>query len=133
MFFIGVERKGQSFFFFFFFHKLSLSCQLSSVTNWWWCGVFLACFLKNIFIVLFKDRKSFTAETVSSTPSISRSSSISGVDMAGLQTSFLSQVYINNIGFLIVFFFFFFLFQETLLMLKMTLQEYTGFRWGKNF
>uniref|UniRef100_A0A493TB22 TATA element modulatory factor 1 n=1 Tax=Anas platyrhynchos platyrhynchos TaxID=8840 RepID=A0A493TB22_ANAPP len=38
-----------------------------------------------------KDRKSFTAETVSSTPSISRSSSISGVDMAGLQTSFLSQ------------------------------------------
>ncbi|NWW82325.1 TMF1 factor, partial [Climacteris rufus] len=38
-----------------------------------------------------KDRKSFTAETVSSTPSMSRSSSISGVDMAGLQTSFLSQ------------------------------------------
>ncbi|XP_042655523.1 TATA element modulatory factor [Tyto alba] len=38
-----------------------------------------------------KDRKSFTVETVSSTPSISRSSSISGVDMAGLQTSFLSQ------------------------------------------
>uniref|UniRef100_A0A8B9CKU4 TATA element modulatory factor 1 n=1 Tax=Anser brachyrhynchus TaxID=132585 RepID=A0A8B9CKU4_9AVES len=38
-----------------------------------------------------KDRKSFTAETVSSTPSISRSSSVSGVDMAGLQTSFLSQ------------------------------------------
>ncbi|KGL75991.1 TATA element modulatory factor, partial [Tinamus guttatus] len=38
-----------------------------------------------------KDRKSFTVETVPSTPSISRSSSISGVDMAGLQTSFLSQ------------------------------------------
>ncbi|KAK1207888.1 TMF1 factor, partial [Pygoscelis papua] len=38
-----------------------------------------------------KDRKSFTVETVSSTPTISRSSSISGVDMAGLQTSFLSQ------------------------------------------
>ncbi|NXB27647.1 TMF1 factor, partial [Eulacestoma nigropectus] len=38
-----------------------------------------------------KDRKSFAVETVSSTPSISRSSSISGVDMAGLQTSFLSQ------------------------------------------
>ncbi|NXM89902.1 TMF1 factor, partial [Oenanthe oenanthe] len=38
-----------------------------------------------------KDRKSFTVETVSSTPSISRSSSMSGVDMAGLQTSFLSQ------------------------------------------
>ncbi|NWS66323.1 TMF1 factor, partial [Crotophaga sulcirostris] len=38
-----------------------------------------------------KDRKSFTVETVSSTPSMSRSSSISGVDMAGLQTSFLSQ------------------------------------------
>ncbi|XP_071406380.1 TATA element modulatory factor isoform X1 [Pithys albifrons albifrons] len=38
-----------------------------------------------------KDRKSFTIETVSSTPSMSRSSSISGVDMAGLQTSFLSQ------------------------------------------
>ncbi|NXA37789.1 TMF1 factor, partial [Eudromia elegans] len=38
-----------------------------------------------------KDRKSFTVETVASTPSMSRSSSISGVDMAGLQTSFLSQ------------------------------------------
>ncbi|XP_074008593.1 TATA element modulatory factor isoform X1 [Numenius arquata] len=38
-----------------------------------------------------KDRKSFTVETVSSTPTVSRSSSISGVDMAGLQTSFLSQ------------------------------------------
>ncbi|NXE93482.1 TMF1 factor, partial [Menura novaehollandiae] len=38
-----------------------------------------------------KDRKSFTVETVSSTPSMSRSSSISGVDMAGLQTSLLSQ------------------------------------------
>ncbi|NWJ06456.1 TMF1 factor, partial [Crypturellus undulatus] len=38
-----------------------------------------------------KDRKSFTVETVASTPSISRSSSISGADMAGLQTSFLSQ------------------------------------------
>ncbi|NWT53660.1 TMF1 factor, partial [Erythrocercus mccallii] len=38
-----------------------------------------------------KDRKSFTIETVSSTPSMSRSSSISGVDMAGLQTPFLSQ------------------------------------------
>ncbi|XP_075369833.1 TATA element modulatory factor isoform X2 [Mycteria americana] len=38
-----------------------------------------------------KDRKSFTVETVSSTPTMSRSSSISGVDMAGLQTSFLSQ------------------------------------------
>ncbi|KAL2299947.1 hypothetical protein Nmel_012803 [Mimus melanotis] len=38
-----------------------------------------------------KDRKSFTVETVSSTPSMSRSSSMSGVDMAGLQTSFLSQ------------------------------------------
>lgn len=44
--------------------------------------------------------------------------------MAGLQTSFLSQVYINNIGFLIVFCFFFF--SVNLLMLKMTLQEYTG-------
>ncbi|NXF43243.1 TMF1 factor, partial [Oceanites oceanicus] len=38
-----------------------------------------------------KDRKSFTVETVPSTPTMSRSSSISGVDMAGLQTSFLSQ------------------------------------------
>ncbi|XP_054243238.1 TATA element modulatory factor isoform X2 [Indicator indicator] len=38
-----------------------------------------------------KDRKSFTVETISSTPTMSRSSSISGVDMAGLQTSFLSQ------------------------------------------
>ncbi|NWX99997.1 TMF1 factor, partial [Nothoprocta ornata] len=38
-----------------------------------------------------KDRKSFAVETVASTPSMSRSSSISGVDMAGLQTSFLSQ------------------------------------------
>ncbi|NXB71420.1 TMF1 factor, partial [Donacobius atricapilla] len=38
-----------------------------------------------------KDRKSFAVETVSSTPSMSRSSSISGVDMAGLQTSLLSQ------------------------------------------
>ncbi|NWZ38652.1 TMF1 factor, partial [Brachypodius atriceps] len=38
-----------------------------------------------------KDRKGFTVETVSSTPSMSRSSSISGVDMAGLQTSFVSQ------------------------------------------
>ncbi|XP_004629544.1 TATA element modulatory factor [Octodon degus] len=35
-----------------------------------------------------KDRKPFS---VSSTPTLSRSSSISGVDMAGLQTSFLSQ------------------------------------------
>ncbi|XP_050813266.1 TATA element modulatory factor isoform X2 [Gopherus flavomarginatus] len=41
-----------------------------------------------------KERKSFTSstmETVSSTPTLSRSSSISGVDMAGLQASFLSQ------------------------------------------
>uniref|UniRef100_A0A8C0G5T4 TATA element modulatory factor 1 n=1 Tax=Chelonoidis abingdonii TaxID=106734 RepID=A0A8C0G5T4_CHEAB len=41
-----------------------------------------------------KERKSFTSsamETVSSTPTLSRSSSISGVDMAGLQPSFLSQ------------------------------------------
>ncbi|CAM4694690.1 unnamed protein product [Lepidochelys kempii] len=41
-----------------------------------------------------KERKSFTlstVETVSSTPTLSRSSSISGVDMAGLQASFLSQ------------------------------------------
>ncbi|NWU60375.1 TMF1 factor, partial [Pterocles burchelli] len=38
-----------------------------------------------------KDRKSFTVETVSSTPTMSRSSSISGADMAGLQTSFFSQ------------------------------------------
>uniref|UniRef100_A0A8D0GYD6 TATA element modulatory factor 1 n=1 Tax=Sphenodon punctatus TaxID=8508 RepID=A0A8D0GYD6_SPHPU len=41
-----------------------------------------------------KERKSFTLstmETVSSTPTLSRSSSISGVDMAGLQASFLSQ------------------------------------------
>ncbi|XP_016059681.1 PREDICTED: TATA element modulatory factor isoform X1 [Miniopterus natalensis] len=35
-----------------------------------------------------KERKTFS---VSSTPTISRSSSISGVEMAGLQTSFLSQ------------------------------------------
>uniref|UniRef100_A0A8C9C8D4 TATA element modulatory factor 1 n=1 Tax=Phocoena sinus TaxID=42100 RepID=A0A8C9C8D4_PHOSS len=35
-----------------------------------------------------KERKSFS---VSSTPTMSRSSSISGVDMAGLQTSFMSQ------------------------------------------
>lgn len=35
-----------------------------------------------------KERKPFS---VSSTPTLSRSSSISGVDMAGLQTSFLSQ------------------------------------------
>ncbi|XP_045385615.1 TATA element modulatory factor [Lemur catta] len=35
-----------------------------------------------------KERKSFS---VSSTPTISRSSSVSGVDMAGLQTSILSQ------------------------------------------
>ncbi|KAM6169430.1 TATA element modulatory factor [Rhynchocyon petersi] len=35
-----------------------------------------------------KERKPFS---VSSTPTISRSSSLSGVDMAGLQTSFLSQ------------------------------------------
>uniref|UniRef100_A0A8C6X612 TATA element modulatory factor 1 n=1 Tax=Naja naja TaxID=35670 RepID=A0A8C6X612_NAJNA len=34
---------------------------------------------------------SSTMETVSSTPSLSRSSSISGVDMAGLQTSFICQ------------------------------------------
>ncbi|XP_075794675.1 TATA element modulatory factor isoform X2 [Pelodiscus sinensis] len=41
-----------------------------------------------------KERKSFTLstmDTVSSTPTLSRSSSISGVDMAGLQASFLSQ------------------------------------------
>ncbi|KAM9186368.1 TATA element modulatory factor [Dugong dugon] len=35
-----------------------------------------------------KERKPFS---VSSTPTVSRSSSISGIDMAGLQTSFLSQ------------------------------------------
>ncbi|NXC47164.1 TMF1 factor, partial [Penelope pileata] len=49
---------------------------------------------KAIFVqeaVKEKDRKSFTVETVSSTPTMSRSSSISGVDMAGLQTSFMSQ------------------------------------------
>nr|XP_033782145.1 TATA element modulatory factor [Geotrypetes seraphini] len=41
-----------------------------------------------------KERKVYafsTAETIPSTPSLSRSSSVSGVDMAGLQTSFLSQ------------------------------------------
>ncbi|XP_030064456.1 TATA element modulatory factor [Microcaecilia unicolor] len=41
-----------------------------------------------------KERKPYvfpTAETIPSTPSLSRSSSVSGVDMAGLQTSFLSQ------------------------------------------
>ncbi|XP_054832798.1 TATA element modulatory factor [Eublepharis macularius] len=41
-----------------------------------------------------KERKLFTpsaTETVSSTPSLSRSSSVSGVDMAGLQASFISQ------------------------------------------
>ncbi|XP_058022796.1 TATA element modulatory factor [Ahaetulla prasina] len=41
-----------------------------------------------------KERKlyiSSTMETVSSTPTLSRSSSISGVDMAGLQTSFIYQ------------------------------------------
>ncbi|XP_019360328.1 PREDICTED: TATA element modulatory factor [Gavialis gangeticus] len=41
-----------------------------------------------------KERKSFslsTMETVSSTPTLSRSSSISGVDVAGLQASFISQ------------------------------------------
>lgn len=41
------------------------------------------------FFFLPKDHKPFS---VSSTPTISRSSSVSGVDMAGLQTSFLSQV-----------------------------------------
>ncbi|XP_044880031.1 TATA element modulatory factor isoform X4 [Mauremys mutica] len=47
-----------------------------------------------------KERKSFTSsamETVSSTPTLSRSSSISGVDMAGLQASFLSQLEIGNL------------------------------------
>ncbi|XP_060127007.1 TATA element modulatory factor [Zootoca vivipara] len=41
-----------------------------------------------------KERKLYTSstmETVSSTPTLSRSSSISGVDMAGLQASFVSQ------------------------------------------
>ncbi|MBN3296615.1 TMF1 factor, partial [Amia calva] len=41
-----------------------------------------------------KERKAYshpTESTASATPSLSRSSSISGVDMAGLQTSFLSQ------------------------------------------
>nr|XP_056720754.1 TATA element modulatory factor [Euleptes europaea] len=41
-----------------------------------------------------KERKLFTqstTETVSSTPTLSRSSSVSGVDMAGLQASFISQ------------------------------------------
>ncbi|XP_029456926.1 TATA element modulatory factor [Rhinatrema bivittatum] len=41
-----------------------------------------------------KERKPYifpTVETVPSTPSLSRSSSVSGVDMAGLQTSLLSQ------------------------------------------
>ncbi|XP_019660599.1 TATA element modulatory factor isoform X2 [Ailuropoda melanoleuca] len=41
-----------------------------------------------------KERKPFS---VSSTPTMSRSSSISGVDMAGLQTSFLSQLEIGNL------------------------------------
>uniref|UniRef100_A0A5F8GR24 TATA element modulatory factor 1 n=1 Tax=Monodelphis domestica TaxID=13616 RepID=A0A5F8GR24_MONDO len=47
-----------------------------------------------------KERKTFsfsTLETVSSTPTLSRSSSISGIDMAGLQTSYLSQVEIGNL------------------------------------
>ncbi|XP_058534409.1 TATA element modulatory factor isoform X2 [Ochotona princeps] len=39
-------------------------------------------------VIKEKERKPFS---VSSTPTLSRSSSISGVDMAGLQTSFLSQ------------------------------------------
>ncbi|XP_002713349.1 TATA element modulatory factor [Oryctolagus cuniculus] len=39
-------------------------------------------------VIKEKERKPFS---VSSTPTMSRSSSISGVDMAGLQTSFLSQ------------------------------------------
>ncbi|XP_068940249.1 TATA element modulatory factor [Petaurus breviceps papuanus] len=41
-----------------------------------------------------KERKTFsfsTLDTVSSTPTLSRSSSVSGIDMAGLQTSYLSQ------------------------------------------
>ncbi|XP_042705903.2 TATA element modulatory factor isoform X1 [Chrysemys picta bellii] len=49
---------------------------------------------KEKLLYFSKERKSFTLsamETVSSTPTLSRSSSISGVDMAGLQTSFLSQ------------------------------------------
>ncbi|XP_053147105.1 TATA element modulatory factor isoform X1 [Hemicordylus capensis] len=52
---------------------------------------------KAIFVqetVREKERKLFTSstmETVSSTPTLSRSSSISGVDMAGLQGSFISQ------------------------------------------
>lgn len=72
------------------------------------------------FSFLFKDQKSFTIETVSSTPTMSRSSSISGVDMAGLQTSFLSQVlYGCNIGFFDVHF----SLREALLMLKMILEN----------
>ncbi|XP_039402387.1 TATA element modulatory factor isoform X3 [Mauremys reevesii] len=49
---------------------------------------------KEKLLYFSKERKSFTSsamETVSSTPTLSRSSSISGVDMAGLQASFLSQ------------------------------------------
>lgn len=48
------------------------------------------CFsILQIFFFPPKDHRPFS---VSSTPTISRSSSVSGVDMAGLQTSFLSQV-----------------------------------------
>lgn len=43
-----------------------------------------------------KERKPFS---VSSTPTMSRSSSISGVDMAGLQTSFLSQDESHDLSF----------------------------------
>lgn len=56
----------------------------------------------DVLWVFLKDRKSFTVETVSSTPTMSRSSSISGVDMAGLQTSFLSQV--SSIDYIRLFF-----------------------------
>nr|XP_048713332.1 TATA element modulatory factor isoform X3 [Caretta caretta] len=55
---------------------------------------------KEKLLYFSKERKSFTlstVETVSSTPTLSRSSSISGVDMAGLQASFLSQLEIGNL------------------------------------
>lgn len=88
--------------------KGSLFLQNLSFTILWtfFCSWVVIMFALLVFSFLFKDRKSFTVETVSSTPTMSRSSSISGVDMAGLQTSFLSQVLYNcNLGFFDVLFF----------------------------
>jgi len=121
-----VVEKGSLFFRESVFHHLG---NFFCLSNWWWC----VC-MRGLFFC-FKDRKSFTVETVSSTPTMSRSSSISGVDMAGLQTSFLSQV--SYISYIVCFFFFltncFFSSSRSFISVEITLWEYVGLGRGNSY